>query len=316
MGKKVYKKRLSYWATGILFCLVSILLCFPQPQASAAVPYMGQAKSYCEVQYKPQPAQTDHGTVLQPSPAKSRQYISYCEEGFLYALRDDATPPLDVPPPVNPAGPISLSPGPCYSQIYPGNNEAAGPCQNGYAYAYSNRNTILNTHGVDTGRTPEEQAYAACTDVVPQHLGNTTTMMNGCTDGYLGAKNGKSIEDACKKWTDAEKDKCYEGFQIIKPDAGPDSPGGADAAGDDETQSCSGEGLSLGWVLCPVVEVVSNFGQTVFQDYIQPMMEQNALSLKPDDPFYKSWQGFRFLGNVLLIGSLLAIVYSQTRGGS
>lgn len=94
----------------------------------------------------------------------------------------------------------------------------------------------------------------------------------------------------------------------------PDNAEG-NAAGDDETQSCTGEGLSLGWILCPVVEAVSNFGNYVFSSYIRPMMEQNPLSLKPNDPFYKSWQGFRFLGNVLLIGSLLAVVYSQTRGG-
>ncbi len=89
----------------------------------------------------------------------------------------------------------------------------------------------------------------------------------------------------------------------------------ANAAGDSEGTSSCGGGINLGWIICGITEVVQNFGEWVFQDYIQPMMENNPVSAKPGDPFYQAWQGFRFLANILLIGSLLAIVYSQTRGG-
>jgi hypothetical protein len=98
----------------------------------------------------------------------------------------------------------------------------------------------------------------------------------------------------------------------LKNDPNPNP--GTDAAGDTST-SCDGEGLSLGWIICGMTEIVGNFGQTIFSSYIQPMMENTPLSVDPNDPFYKSWQGFRLLGNIMLIGSMLAIVYSQARGG-
>ncbi|HEX5456192.1 MAG TPA: hypothetical protein VFW77_02390 [Candidatus Saccharimonadales bacterium] len=87
-----------------------------------------------------------------------------------------------------------------------------------------------------------------------------------------------------------------------------------DAAGDDSGLTCGG-GLSLGWIICGMTEVVGNFGEKIFSGFIQPMMENTPLSVDPSDPFYKSWQGFRLIGNILLIGSMLAIVYSQARGG-
>lgn len=165
-----------------------------------------------------------------------------------------------------------------------------------------------------------------CQDIIQVNKSNGTYKSYELKDGGSGPKPPASVnanpdcrisEDSPDyapvntnlKLGDADKLK-----NDVNPDPG--APGGTgSAAGDDETQSCSGEGLSFGWALCPIVEVVSNFGDTVFKSYIRPMMEQNNLSLDPNDPFYKSWQGFRFLGNVLLIGSLLAVVYSQTRGG-
>lgn len=134
--------------------------------------------------------------------------------------------------------------------------------------------------------------------------------------GYdMESSDGKFACDTLLHW--GNKSEMAQALAANPAGSTPGSPGAAGGAGgDDETQSCTGEGLSLGWILCPVVEAVSNFGNYVFSNYIQPMMENNPISLKPDDPFYKSWQGFRFLGNILLIGSLLAVVYSQTRGGS
>jgi hypothetical protein len=165
-----------------------------------------------------------------------------------------------------------------------------------------------------------------CQDIIQVNKANGTYKSYELKDGGSGPKPPNSINanPDCRVSED-DPDYAPTGTQLklgdankLQNDANPDpgAPGGAGgAAGDDETQSCTGEGLSLGWILCPVVEAVSNFGNYVFSTYIQPMMENNPISLKPDDPFYKSWQGFRFLGNILLIGSLLAVVYSQTRGG-
>lgn len=81
----------------------------------------------------------------------------------------------------------------------------------------------------------------------------------------------------------------------------------------EDNLGCSSE-LSIGWAICAVVEAVGQFTDYVFSSIIQPMMENSPLSSESSDPFYKSWQSFRFIGNILLIGSMLAIVYSMARG--
>lgn len=92
-------------------------------------------------------------------------------------------------------------------------------------------------------------------------------------------------------------------------------PNVAENAAGDDGGDCDGEGLSAGWIICGIVEIVSSFSDYAFNNIIQPIMEDTPLSTNQNDPFYRSWQGFRFIGNTLLIISMLAIVYSQARGG-
>lgn len=131
------------------------------------------------------------------------------------------------------------------------------------------------------------------------------------------AANDCQIIDGDSDYANVNVDQKLGEAQRLKNDVNPDDPSvsAGGATGDDETPAC-GTGLSLGWIICGITEAVQSFGDWVFKGYIQPMMEKNPLSTDPKDPFYQSWQGFRFLANLLLIVSLLAVVYSQTRGGN
>lgn len=116
----------------------------------------------------------------------------------------------------------------------------------------------------------------------------------------------------------AERRKINDTFAANPPGAGadPDDPSGPGGAGGDSTEvDCNTEGVSLGWIICPFVEFGADFTDSVFENIIAPMLESTPVSGDTEDPFYKAWQGFRFLANVLLIGSLLAIVYAQAKGG-
>jgi hypothetical protein len=71
----------------------------------------------------------------------------------------------------------------------------------------------------------------------------------------------------------------------------------------------------LSWIACPIIDIGVSMTDTVFQNIIQPMLENVPVTANPENGVYIAWQQFRLIANVLLVGSLLVIVYSQARGG-
>jgi len=70
----------------------------------------------------------------------------------------------------------------------------------------------------------------------------------------------------------------------------------------------------LGWILCPVINAGARFTEFVFKDFVQPFLEDVPVSTNPEDRSYNAWKNFRLLGNILLVGTMLAVVYAQVRG--
>lgn len=95
--------------------------------------------------------------------------------------------------------------------------------------------------------------------------------------------------------------------------------GGADALsqedGNDEVDCDLQFSSPPSWFICPLIDLGVNMTDTVFQNIIKPMLENVPVSADPEKGVYIAWQQFRLIANVLLVGSLLVIVYSQARGG-
>ncbi len=70
----------------------------------------------------------------------------------------------------------------------------------------------------------------------------------------------------------------------------------------------------LSWIICPVVDLGANLSDFVFKDIVAPLLKDVPVSTDSGTPSFKTWQQFRLIGNIILVGSLLAIVYSQTKG--
>ena len=70
----------------------------------------------------------------------------------------------------------------------------------------------------------------------------------------------------------------------------------------------------LGWILCPVIDLLSTFTQGIFDDFIQPFLEDVPVTTDPSDGSYIAWQQFRLIGNIVLVGTMLAVVYAQVKG--
>ncbi|MBI5357894.1 hypothetical protein HZB74_03550 [Candidatus Saccharibacteria bacterium] len=94
------------------------------------------------------------------------------------------------------------------------------------------------------------------------------------------------------------------------------NPSGSAGSGTDDA-NCEGGG-ALGWIICPISELIANFATDMFEDVIAPMLENVPISLKrtgPESGGFQAWQSMRVIANVLLVVSLLAVVYSQAKGG-
>lgn len=93
--------------------------------------------------------------------------------------------------------------------------------------------------------------------------------------------------------------------------AGVNGAGGA--AQEEDTCEFSDSG-PLGWILCPMIDLGVGFSGAVFGNFIQPFLEESPVSTNPNDPTYGVWKEFRLIGNILMIGTMLAVVYAQLKG--
>lgn len=159
------------------------------------------------------------------------------------------------------------------------------------------------------------QAIDACNKGFRWGLGEA----DSC-NSQLGGNPGQMKRDACSAGEELANLHVFipgEATAHAKgqgADSAPGNGGSIDAAGDSQ-KSCEDEGGVLGWIICPLIDLATSFSDFAFQQIIAPMLEKIPISADRHDPGYKSWQGFRFLANIMLIGTLLAIVYSQARGG-
>src|SRR3989344_7848297 len=109
--------------------------------------------------------------------------------------------------------------------------------------------------------------------------------------------------------------------QVIKSSISTDSFAAATQASptDDEEAgnniSCeTTDSGPLGWILCPVIELAASFTEFVFEKFVQPFLEDVPVTTDETDGSYQAWKSFRLIGNIVLVGTMIAVVYAQVRG--
>jgi hypothetical protein len=86
------------------------------------------------------------------------------------------------------------------------------------------------------------------------------------------------------------------------------------ASGGDAQPNCINSGSALGVFLCPIIDGLSGVSDWVFSTLIEGMLTNVPIGTSPDDKGYQAWQAFRLLGNIVLVGALLAMVFAQSFG--
>lgn len=76
---------------------------------------------------------------------------------------------------------------------------------------------------------------------------------------------------------------------------------------------CTGEAGSISWILCPVLNVVSGFVDTIY-NLIDQLLAIKPTTMDPDSPIYQIWQKARDITNIIFIIFMLVVIYSQITG--
>jgi hypothetical protein len=184
------------------------------------------------------------------------------------------------------------------------------------SYSAPQGGTIVSkkTEDVETGKTYKikaeinsesiDGAKEVCIDLLGE--GVLQQDIDACVSGYLAAKAGEKKEDACSHYVEPFQTSCEKGY-----DAGENEKDNTD----DNADCTANFSNPLAWIMCPVIEGIADMSDFIFDKILEPMLTQLPISTDPEDPGYKTWQGFRFLANIVLVGSMLLLVYGAARGG-
>lgn len=83
------------------------------------------------------------------------------------------------------------------------------------------------------------------------------------------------------------------------------------------TDDCRGMGAgrSLGWILCPILELIGDGAEGIYQNMVAPMLEiKSYLFNGQDTAVYGAWSTFRDMANVMFVIVLLVVIFSQVTG--
>ncbi len=85
----------------------------------------------------------------------------------------------------------------------------------------------------------------------------------------------------------------------------------------------SGAAKSLGWILCPIIDFLSDGMEGLYSDYVAPALQvnpklfagfSNGSNTTSGNPTKEAWEIFRNIANVFFIIFLLVIIFSQLTG--
>lgn len=313
---KIHKKIIAISVICSLFSS-SFLIVFSAETAKAAFKSKAEALAAACGPYDPNKKTPAQQTESQREGAQSgttesiasKEKYDACKKGFNASQILFATEPINTAPF-----------GPCYtdSNLFLNSNDGAlkQACHSGYVEGYKVKDSIRELPEEEE-KTPEQreqenkdnEAWAACDKEMKVETSNKDDILRACQEGYLAGKkddSDTSKADACNSKSGIYKQACNTGFTLAV-DTSSTEPG---SLSDCDTELSS----PLSWMMCPLIDLGTSLTDFVFKDIVKPLLSDIPVSPETDDPAYRAWQGFRFLANIMLIGTMLAIVYAQVRG--
>ena len=142
-----------------------------------------------------------------------------------------------------------------------------------------------------------------------------TKMQGDRVNGVNG--NGYFVES--KTWQDVAKELYDDWKDQIGEDVEEEMPTG-ETEGDEETTAdadcqSSGAAGSLGWIVCPVLNWMTNASEFMYDTWIKDLLSVNPqLFTSGDDGTRGAWTAFQSFANIIFVIILLIVIFSQITG--
>lgn len=117
-----------------------------------------------------------------------------------------------------------------------------------------------------------------------------------------------------------------DGAPDTPPDTSGDNNGGTTSGGNNDSSSgvtggttsdlaeCLNNASSLGWILCPVLNIVSKTVDSVYSDIEENWLPIDNNLISTTAGIYDAWKVFRDFANIVFVAMLIVIVLSQITG--
>ncbi len=93
----------------------------------------------------------------------------------------------------------------------------------------------------------------------------------------------------------------------------PPTPG--DGGGEStSTVNCFTEGGSLGWILCPILELAGGATEGIYHFIVEKWLTVGVSEMSPDTAVHVGWKQFCDIANIIFVIMLLIIIFSQVTG--
>lgn len=96
-----------------------------------------------------------------------------------------------------------------------------------------------------------------------------------------------------------------------------DGGGNDDNDGTETEMTCanSGGAMSLGWIVCPILDWLGDAANNAYNDYVEPSLRVNPkLFAEGNEGVHTGWETFRNIANTFFIILLLVVIFSQLTG--
>ncbi len=83
-----------------------------------------------------------------------------------------------------------------------------------------------------------------------------------------------------------------------------------------DVDSCYDHASGLGWMLCPILNLMSGAVEGIYEKYIEPalLVDSRLFSAGGNNGVYPAWSVFQGIANILFIVFLLIVIFSQLTG--
>ena len=116
--------------------------------------------------------------------------------------------------------------------------------------------------------------------------------------------------------------KKNETRETVKEEAEAMNPGESSNDGDGSLlsnvkETCANQGgaQSLGWILCPIMELIGEASDHMYEEYVEPALRVDPKLFSDDNQSVRiGWNTFRDIANIIFVILLLVVIFSQLTG--